>query len=169
MGSTLSTAQALLPLEAVLLKALHWRLNEPCAFDWATSVILTMHPKEQGTEPSAGARDMLLRASTVLDLVQLHPRAGALSEMAVGIAAACVAGVPQCALRPALQAAGVGGLLKSAAYVDAARLVGACSAVCPPLEHHCLVEAAMGEFHPSEFVWLQSHCEESKALVAALQ
>jgi len=169
LGSLLTSPRDLIPLEAQLLRLLKWRLNDPCAFDWAASLILTAHPTPTGCEPGTVARGLLLRASTVLDLAVLHPWCAQQSELALGAAAVLSAGLPLAHLQPALAAAGVPGLLASAPFAPAQRLVGGCAKVCPPLEGHCLVEAAVAEFHPSEFLWLQSHCEASRSLVATLQ
>mgnify|MGYP005992309311 CR=1 FL=1 len=169
MGSKLASPRDLITLEAALLRKLNWRLNDPCAFDWAASLILTAHPTPPGCEPGPVARDLLLRASTVLDLAVLHPWCSQQCELSLGAAAVATAGMEREQLLPALSAAGAPKLLASAVYAPAQRLIAGCAGVCPPLEGHCLVEAAVHEFHPSEFLWLQSHCEESRGLVAALQ
>ncbi len=169
LGSRLGSARELVPLESRLLKLLQWRLNDPCAFDWATSIILAVHPTAAGCEPGPVARGLLLRASIILDCTVLHPWSVQQCQLSMGVAAAAVAGLDSAQLEAALHATGVPHLCDTDAYHAAHSLVGACAEVCPPLEGHCLVEAAVAEFEASEFLWLQSHCEASRGLVVALQ
>ena len=169
LGFTGRDCTGLFAAEAHVISALDWKIHPHSLFEYVSVLLHAahwLHEAEGGPSLSRAALDSLqLEAYTLVDILSLQRATHRLRTVDVACALVCSLQVPGCA---AVRAAVLdqGGIADPDAWHAACTLVEACRAAAPPVESHCLVELATQEFPQSEYIWLQSHCAQSRLVGA---